>query len=356
MPDPVDATAPAWRLILIFLLSFFGLCAATLLLPHDPYIRMQQLAPTIQFQAIWGYERLAFDKTPIDVAVLGNSRLQAAVAAPLLTRTLSQQLGRPVRVANLAMPQEGRNAQYVIAKHLFASHPEVKLVILSAIEQMPREGHPAFRNIADSVDVVAAPLLINRGYVDDLAYIPFRQMSLFVQTLFPGAFGVHRDFDKPSYRGSEYDTTQSFDTPTGNHVDRDSVIQAETLRPIAAKRIAEITPPILPPWAADYEFAVERTYVRRIVELARANRSAVAFLYLPIYSNEGAVRDADFYRARGTLIEARMLAADHRNYSDYGHVNRIGSDRLTTSLATYIADHNLIERRDGQAGAVTGNR
>ena len=32
--------------------------------------------------------------------------------------------------------------------------------------------------------MVAAPVLINRTYLEDLAFIPYRQMSLFVQSRF----------------------------------------------------------------------------------------------------------------------------------------------------------------------------
>ena len=216
-----DPAAHPWRLIAIMVVGFFGLSAATLLLPHDPYVRYQQLAPTIHFQSVWGYERMTFDKTPIDVAIIGNSRLQSSVSGPLLQEQLSQRTGRPVHVANLSMSQEGRNAHYVTAKRLLADHPEVKLLILSVIEQMPRESHPAFRNLADTGDIIKAPVLVNRAYFTDLAFLPFRQMSLFVQTLFPKAFGLHRHFDPANYARAAVDSTHSFELPTGGRVERD---------------------------------------------------------------------------------------------------------------------------------------
>ena len=161
----------------IVLLAFVGLALLTMLLPHDRYARYQQLSDSLHFRSIWAYERIVFDDTPIDIAIIGNSRLQSAVSAPVLSERLSEQLGRPVRAVNLSLPQEGRNAHYSVARLLFEHHPDVELVVLSAIEAMPREGHPAFRNIADAGDVLAAPVLINRSFGDDLAFIPFRQMS-----------------------------------------------------------------------------------------------------------------------------------------------------------------------------------
>ena len=237
--------ARAWPLLALLALGFLAFNAATLLLPHDPYARYQQLLPTIQFRAVWGYERTVFDKTPIDVAVVGNSRLGAGVSAPQLQQQLSAALGRNVNVANLSMPQEGQNTHYVIAKRLLEHHPEVKLIILSAIGQMPREGHPAFRNLADARDVVGAPILLNADYANDLAFLPWRQISLFVQGLFPATFGIH-DFAGSAYDGPGYDTTASFRTPTGNYVDRDSIHSDAELRGQADARAATIDAPQLP--------------------------------------------------------------------------------------------------------------
>jgi len=333
-----------WRLLALLVAGFLALCAATVLLPHDPYIRYQQLRPTIQFRTVWVYERLVFDRTPIDVAIIGNSRLQASISAPQLQAELSRKLGRPVHVANLSLPQEGRNAQFAIAKTLFQTHPEVQLVIMSAIEQMPRQGHPAFRNIADAGDIVRALLLLNSEYFEDLAYLPYRQLSLFVQTQFPKAFGLNASFNPAGYAGAGLDTTYSFDTPTGNHVDRDAVHPAADLMPSARERATSITPRLLPGWAAEQEFVKERTYTRRIAGLAQRKGTRSAFLYTPIFHFEMPVTDKDFYAARGPVLEARFVAADPRNFSDYGHVNRIGAVKVTRWLGERIVADGLLGR------------
>lgn len=337
-----------WGLLGLMLATFFALNAATLLLPHDPYIRYQQLLPTLQYRAVWGYERMAFDKTPIDVAIIGNSRLQAAISSPALEDRLTRELGRPIHVANLSMPQEGQNVHYVIARQLMRTHPEVKLIIFSAIEQMPREGHPAFRNIAEASDLVSAPVLLNTEYFSDLSYVPYRQMSLFVQTLFPEAFGNHVAFDAANYIGPRFDSTRSFDTPTGGHVDRDGIHTAEELMPDARVRATSITPPLLPAWAKDQEFAKERFYTREIADLANANGTRLVFLYTPIFHFEMPVQDADFYTARGSLLEARFLAADPRNFSDYGHVNRIGAAKVTQWLGDRMVEAGWLGQPAGK--------
>ncbi|WP_150124990.1 hypothetical protein [Tsuneonella mangrovi] len=343
MADTDETRRAAWPLLGLFALVFAALFAATFALPHDRYIRYQQLLPTLQFRTVWGYERIAFDKIPIDIAIVGNSRLQAGVRAPLLQAKLGKALGRPVHVANLSLPQEGDDAHYVIVKQLLRDHPEVKLIVLSAIGQMPREAHPAFRDMADARDIAAAPVLINSAYFTNLAAVPYRQMALFVQTLFPHAFGDRVRFDRAHYAGTDFDTTRSFASPTGRYVDRDAVHTAAELRPGADARMNSIAPPLLPPSLADYEFAIERTYTPRIARLAKANGTKVVFLYTPVFAHAVPVKGANFYRRFGPLLQADFLAQDPRNYSDYAHSNRIGSARLTGWLAGQIVDRRLLE-------------
>lgn len=325
-----------WLLLAVVFLGFVGLALLAMLLPHDRYVRYQQLSETLHFRSIWAYERIAYDETPIDVAVIGNSRLQSAVSAPAVAERLTEQLGRPVRVANLSLPQEGRNAHYSVARELFAHRDDVDLVILSAIEAMPRDGHPAFRNIADAGDVLAAPVLINREYGDDLAFIPFRQMSLFVQSLVPGAFGLS-SFDEESYYGTDYDTTVSYQSPTGGFIDKDSVYSAELLRPFAEERVRSITPPVLPERLADREFAVEHHYTRAIADLAEANGAQVMFLYMPIFENPDPLREEEFYAEIGTVLTVDCIAADAGLYSDYGHLNSAGARQLSLMLGDTLA-------------------
>jgi len=331
-----------WALLALLFATFVVLCSATLLLPHDRYIRYQQLGETIQFHALWDYHRIQFDETPIDIAIIGNSRLQAGISAPQLQEGLSRQLGRPIHVANLSLAQEGRDAHYAVAKQLLANHPEVQLIILSAIEQMPRESHPAFPTIADPGDVVSAPVLLNRSYFANLATLPFRQISLTIQSLLPSAFDVSGEFDPTRYAGSDLDTSKSFDTPTGNHVDRDSIHAATELMPTARERFESITPPMLPSRLADWEFAVERSYTRRIARLAEANDTRLAFLYVPIFHFDPPLDNQPFYDELGTVLDARFLATDPRNYSDYGHTNRIGSARLGQWLAMQMQERGML--------------
>lgn len=338
-PDPTEehlGPVRAGAMLALFLAVFLGLASAAVLLPHDPYIRFQQLKQTIQFRAQWVYERITFDRTPIDVVVIGNSRVMSAVSAPKLQAALRAETGSNVHVANLAFPQEGRNIHYVVFKRLLDSHPEVKTVVVSLVETMPRVGHPAFRDLADAGDVVGAPILINPDYANSLAVLPYRQMSLFVQTLAPGAFGVSRTL-APGYEGPLLDTTQTFHLPDGRVVDQDTPSPWPKLQIDADRVINGGTERLLPRDLADYEYPIERTYTRKIAELAAKRHIRVIFLRLPIFSDTREVQDVAFYRGFGDVITADFLTFQPELYANYGHVDTAGSTLVSRWLAGQLA-------------------
>lgn len=335
-----DASARPFVLLAILIGGFLALCAATSMLPHDRYHRYQQLRSTEQFQTVWAHERIVYDPTSIDIALIGNSRVASAVSAPRLQRELSTRLGHDVSVANLAIPEEGRNAHFLLARELLARHPEVDLLILSAIEQMPRGGHVAFSSMGDVGDVVRAPVLVNRNYFSDLAFIPFRQLSLFIQSSAPGFFGL-TEFDGGLYLGTDHDTTLTFTLPDGRVVDRENVLAADELRGPSQARVRSITPPLLPESARHQEFAIEAAYTQQIVDLARANGTEVAFLYLPIFGNGVPLGQEEFYTERGRLIQPDFLADRAELYSDYGHLNQDGAQLLTSWLGRRLIEDDL---------------
>lgn len=323
-------------LIALMLSVALAMCAAVSLLPHNPYVRFQQLRDTIQFHAQWNYERIELDSAPIDVAVVGNSRLEAGVSAPEL-QALLRQRGQPdVRVANLSMPQEGRNIHYVIAKRLLEKHPEVKTLIVSVVEQQPRTGHPAFRYLADARDVVAAPMVLNLDYAGDLATLPYRQMSLWAQSLAPQAFGDKTALSS-AYEGTDRDTTLTFTLPDGRIVDRDKIIPLPKITADAQAAIRGGSGSLLPASMADLEYAIERRYTEQIAALSKAHGVRLIFLRLPIYSDHRPVADIDFYRKYGQVLSADFLSTDHTLYSDYGHLNRRGVRRLMPWLSDQLA-------------------
>ncbi len=339
------------RLFLPLVLAVLAVAALLVALPHPPYLRYQALSQTIHNRVQWSYERIHFDPTPIDIAVIGNSRMGAGVNAPALSAALSERFGRPVHLVNLSTPQEGRNLHWVMAEELIEARPEVSLILMSVIEQAPRDGHPAFRDLAPAHDVLTAPWVINREAPGDLAFLPYRQLSLFLRSLAPERFGMRAAFDPTTYKGPDDDTTVTFRLPDGTVIDRDTIPPEPDLRRAGEARMAGIRPPFLPTSLARYEFAVERQYTERIAAAAAARGIGLGFIYLPVYTNDGPIDDRAYYEDLGFILDGTSFSAKAAWFSDYGHLNTAGARKivpwLTEGIAAAMASQGLALRSAG---------
>jgi hypothetical protein len=328
----------AWLLLALLAICFMSYCVLSYLLPHDCYVRYQQLSRSDLFRSRWVYERIHYDKTPIDVAIMGSSRLETSVSAPILEKELSEKLGRPIHVANLAIPQEGRNLHYLVARELVENHPETRIILLSVVERADLS-HPAFRYLADPADLMRAPLFLNHYYFLDAAFLPYRQMSYFVQTIFPTWFGVSRTFRK-DYMGTGFDTTYSFYLPSGKLVDRYHVMPQDELDAGSNQIISELGGSWHKPsrWHA-LNFPLEDEYTKRLVEVAKEHCVETLFVRLPFYKSPPHMYDEAFYRDLGPLLDAEQLNSNPQNYGDRGHFNRFGTDLVSAWLKEAIGPY-----------------
>jgi hypothetical protein len=223
---------------------------------------------------------------------------------------------------------------------LIESHPETRIIVVSVVEQADLS-HPAFRYLADSDDLLRAPLLINHFYFLDAAFLPYRQMSYFVQTRFSGWFGVSRSFRK-DYMGTGMDTTHSFYLPSGKLVDRDLVASPDKLAAGSMQIIQSSGGTWHPPthWQA-LNNPLETEYTKRLADLANEHCVRVVFVRLPFYNSPPNMYDEAFYRSLGPLLDAQQLSKDPGFYSDPGHFNRYGIDQVTrwlwSSINPYLA-------------------
>jgi hypothetical protein len=321
----------AWFLLALLAACFSFYCVVSYYLPHDHYVRFQQLNHSDFFRTRWVYERIHYDNTPIDVAILGSSRLETSVSAPILEKELSEKLGRPIHVANLALPQEGRNLHYLVARELLESHPETRIILVSVVEQADLS-HPAFRYLADPIDLLRAPLVLNHYYFLDAAFLPYRQMSYFIQTRFQAWFGLSRTF-RTDYMGTGFDTTYSFHLPSGKLVDRYHVMPLDELEAGSQQAINLLGGPWRQPsrWHA-LNNPLENEYTQRLVEVGKEHCAQTLFVHLPFYKSPPHMYDESFYGSLGPLLDPEQLNGDPRNYGDPGHFNRSGTDLVSAWL------------------------
>ena len=327
------------RFILLTVLGFLIGVVGLVALPHDRYYRFQEYRLQETRSADWIYERLHFDDTPADVALIGTSRMAGGVSAPGLERAYCEITGRRVHVANLAIPQFGRGMDFVIAQELFRTkRPE--LVVMQITEVEGRRPHPGFQSLADARDILGAPVLINLGWLDDLAALPGRQLSLFVKTVL-GRPAVTRSFDPSSYAGSAVDRTRSVPRIDGGVIDRTGSMELERLERVAARRRAGFTRTyVLPEPLQDLEYRVSRSYLDRVHEMAREAGTQVAYAYMPGYGFDGPVPAHIAALADGHevwRIHDRVMG-NHRLWLDGNHTNASGAERATQALAQRIAE------------------
>jgi hypothetical protein len=330
--------------ILLALLSicFTLYCVFACLLPHDRYIRYQQpqLTESYLFRTRWVFERIHFDTTPIDVAIVGSSRVEGTISAPVLEAQLSKKFRRPIHVANIAIPNEGRNLHYLLARELLENHPETRILLVSVVERAEIT-HPSFRYLADVGDLLRAPLLINHYYFVDAAFLPLRQMNYFLQTLIPSWFGMSRSFRRDSYPGTDLDTTDSFHLPNGTLVDRYHVAPRQQLSAESRQLIAQNGGQWHPRsrWDA-LNNPLEVEYTERLVAVAQRHCVEVIFVHIPLYEGIPNMYDKAFYSGLGPVLDAQQYNDNPDHYADVEHFNHYGaevvSNWLNSSIDKYV--------------------
>ena len=178
----------------------FVLNAAVCLLPENDYQRWQLQDPDGRLR--WIYERIHFDPTPIDVAIVGPSREQLGFSAAAIEQDLAKQ-GKRANVVNFALPGAGRDIQWAILDELFKAKSP-KVVVLGVEEQPYPFGHFFFKYIAPAEAIVFPPTPFLHNYFYNLAYLPIRKLKLFGANLFPDLFGLSKQFDPGALRAKPH--------------------------------------------------------------------------------------------------------------------------------------------------------
>jgi len=335
--EPLITGRQAIAIVATLAIAVAVLSTLAILLPHERYVRYQQFASGDAARLRWVYERIHFDPTPIDVAVVGSSRVEAAISAPNLSEALSKTLGHRVEAANLAVPLEGRDLHYLIGEDLLRSRPETRLVLMSLVEPI-RRTHPAFRYVADVSDVLGAPLWINYYWLENAAFLPYRQLSFFVQTLFPSWFGVRLAFDRGHYLGTAFDTTHNFRLENGKLVDREAHGSRAALD--AAPTRSSASDSVLARLTGGNDNIIEDTLTARLARDMEGKCSRLLLVHLPTYRGKLGEPDlATNSRAATVLRTPPWVGADWTDYYDSGHLRRSGIDQVSAWLPQALAPH-----------------
>lgn len=319
-------------------LGFALALMVTLLLPFDSYIAWQQARGTDLFHARWLYERMVYDPSRIDVALIGSSRFESGLSAPLVSAKLEQELGHPVQVANLSLVMPGRDFAYESVKLLLAHHPEVELIVLTDDGDVV-DSHAYFPQVASVADVLRAPVFVNTKYASNLLQIPYRNLSNVAQQLAPLAFGVETRFNPGDYAGTGLDRTMGYQTPDGARKNGALRGDPAALIRMSAAAVARQRSGLAKLGMLDdrYRLAVDRTYVARIAALAGRCGVRVAFMRLPLVGPIQSPGSADSYRRFGPEIDLSAVASHTDFYWSAAHFNRQGAVAVSELAGAQLA-------------------
>lgn len=316
-------------------------------LPADPYVRFQWLRDTDYIKGRWIYERLHFDPTPVDVAFLGTSHTLTGVNDAGVERALGTEWREGVHVVNLALPHYGRDVDYLLGRLLLQEKRPSLLILETDLIEF-RVNHPAFPLIADARDLAEAPLVINTGLFDGLAWIPKRRLEIFLSSLpwigpllYPDA-PVRTTFDPAAYGGPHRDDTYQPEMRNGyrgkprtTHPDPEMLradAALEVRGDLAKARQYKTT-------AGGIEIRYHELYLRRLLDLLKQNGTEVVFLYLPVFgAPEAPAHAAELVRYGPIWSLPREILDDPALWLDKSHLNHDGSAKLSAWLGRKIAE------------------
>jgi len=307
----------------------------TSILPHDPYLRYQSLTVGSYSKAKWIYERVTYDKKPIDIAFIGTSHTLNAVDSVLVENSINTKKNQFKHVVNFAIPHFGRDMHKLITKLLIEKKsPEVILIEIRETEE--RDQHPATHYLADGSDLLNAPLMVNLRYIGNLIRLPLRESSLFLKTSFPEFFGVDANFKANDYEGAHLNFTTKF--PDGTV--RDNEHKKSDLDKLSEH------------WNQKNSFKLNRDNefknfiyfnanwlnLKSLIELAKSNGIKVYFTYLPNYGAAPIPIDALIYEKIAPILYLKndSVLKNPRHWSDLGHLNGTGAIAYSKAISKIL--------------------
>jgi hypothetical protein len=314
------------------------LAVAAAMLPDRPFRRWSSMHGTIYAETKWIYERSRFDPTPIDVVVVGTSRSREGVSAPRLEADLAAR-GLPLHVVNVSLVAAGRGSDLAMLEEVLR-YKKPKLIVYEIQEYPNRLVHPAYKVIASPEGMATSLLWRNNEYVNDILYLPYRQMKTSWDGLLQGFDLGDARFVAASYPGPLRETT-GFMPLEGTIVEdlrtsedpaklRDDSVSYQTKNEARAKR----TPVMLKRLAA----WDDRAYLERVVALAHSHGVPVVFLHIPSFDGSTSKDGRAIYGGIVPIWNPASLADRPDIWHNIVHLTGQGSQILTDWLSVRIAD------------------
>ncbi|MEW5787680.1 MAG: hypothetical protein AB1899_07485 [Pseudomonadota bacterium] len=328
-----------------FLIAAMATCLAVVLvllaLPHDRYIRFQQIAAeSVHYLRIkWIYERIHFDREPIDIAFIGTSHTQSGIDEARLESRLALN-GSTAHVVNFAIPHLGRDIEFLVARELLENRP-VKTLIIELQETESRAPHPGFQRLGSVTDILSAPLLINTDLFTTLSHLPLRELQLAYASLFPASAGLQSAFLQDHYEGHHWnDTYQLHGIPKPRTSHPDPAVFSRQVSQLRAEQqekenLARHFDAL--PLGHNLLYRYNEIYLDKIVSLAHQHGAEVKFLYLPVFGATSPPRAYAHLGVAGELLDPRTPLRSEALWLNGDHLNYYGANTLTDWVADQLS-------------------
>lgn len=116
------------------------------------------------------HDQIFKEKSDIDIAIIGDSQIWAAIDTPYLQQQLSEKLGRPAVVVTLCAPWAGFDGLYFLTRDLL-QHRKVRMLIfsdvtgLNGVQKTPhKQAWRWFRYAEDSAELTGLSLQARMTY------------------------------------------------------------------------------------------------------------------------------------------------------------------------------------------------
>ncbi|MEL6362113.1 MAG: hypothetical protein AAFR21_13630 [Pseudomonadota bacterium] len=312
------------------------LFSISILVPHNKHDRFERHHDGTTQKADWIYARLTFNPTPVDVALIGTSRTGAGLSAPRIEAAYCMATGQRIHIANLSIPQTGRNLHAVIVKELL-QHKSPGLILVEMNEHEARKPHPGFIFLADAEDILRAPVLINLNFASDLLRLPGRQLDLFMSGLLPN--GSRVDSAQDHLSSDHLDRTDRLVLRDGSIVSRDVIVDRPYLTREKTRRTqsAKATH-VLPEFLYPLEYRFSRIYLERIEEAAANAGAQIDYAYLPAWEEPTfpPTLAAELGGRKPSFVPTPDIANDPDLWLDPTHLNAAGARALTAEFAEWL--------------------
>ena len=306
---------------LAFILGLLIIAIVILLVPIDKKYQYAFVKNVCSLKSNYIYHRIYEDTLPVDVVFLGSSHTMCGINDSIVQSVLEAQ-GRHLQVSNLGFCRLGRDLEYAIFKDLLR-RKKPKLLVLEVRQEEPELSHPDFGSIADIGDVLNPPLIINQSYFGDLT----------------GAFTVRLNYIRDVL--FQNDINAPYEAPHLAFLQKNIVADTSVLYTGVRHRWERYYSHTRPAWGDRIMTSYPKSYVKMMMDMAKANNIKVVMLYIPNFGYPyHKPKELNYYRQiTDVILMPDSFLDNEKNWMEDEHLNRSAADILSDSVGHYIASH-----------------